>query len=297
MAQSMLRRLTSTRRFLPTQSVTLTHLSNRNFGSLTTQHVRDLDPQLHQILSWEEDRQRDSIVLIPSENYTSKSVLECLGSLVHNSNVPGYPDSNRNNTENNSSQYADAIENLCKQRALDAYKLDPKSWGVNVKTYSGSLVNFEAYTGLLEPRDRIMSLDLPHGGHLSHGYQTPTKKISAVSVYWEVLPYRLNEETGTVDYDSLDKVSKVYRPKMIVGGASAYSRHWDFARLRQICDDINAIMLFDMAHISGLVAGNAHPSPFEHADIVTTTTHKSLRGPRAAMMFYRKGKWSGKKIS
>jgi len=133
-----------------------------------------------------------------------------------------------------------------------------------------------------------MSLDLPSGGHLSHGYQTDTKKISAVSVYYETLPYQLNSE-GTINYDQMEASAKLFRPKLIVAGASAYARLIDYARIREICDQHKAWLLSDMAHISGLVAAGVIPSPFDHSDIVTTTTHKSLRGPRGAMIFYRKG--------
>ena len=145
------------------------------------------------------------------------------------------------------------------------------------------------YTGLLEPHDRILSLDLPHGGHLSHGYQTPTKKISAVSTYFESMPYRLNEETGIIDYDAMERSADLFRPKLIVAGASAYSRLIDYERIRKIADKVGAYVLADMAHISGLVAAEVIPSCFPWADVVTTTTHKSLRGPRGAMIFYRKG--------
>ena len=134
-----------------------------------------------------------------------------------------------------------------------------------------------------------MGLDLPHGGHLSHGYQTPTKKISAVSKYFETVPYRLDESTGLIDYDKLEETARLYRPKIIVAGTSAYSRLIDYPRIRQIADKVGAYVLSDMAHISGLVAAGVIPSPFEQSDIVTTTTHKSLRGPRGAMIFYRKG--------
>jgi glycine hydroxymethyltransferase len=186
-------------------------------------------------------------------------------------------------------EHIDKAEKLCMSRALHAFGLDPEKWGVNVQTLSGSPANFQAYTAVLQPHDRIMALDLPHGGHLSHGYQTATKKISAVSTYFECLPYRLNEETGVIDYDTIESNAGLYRPKLIVGGASAYARLIDYARLRDICDQHNAYLLADMAHISGLVAAGNVPSPFDYADIVTTTTHKSLRGPRGAMIFYRKG--------
>ncbi len=142
---------------------------------------------------------------------------------------------------------------------------------------------------MLNPHDRIMSLDLPHGGHLSHGYQTDKKKISAVSIFFETFPYRVSETTGLIDYDALEKHAELYRPKLIVAGASAYARVIDYKRMRAIADQHGAYLLADMAHISGLIAGGATPSPFPHCDIVTTTTHKSLRGPRGAMIFFRKG--------
>jgi glycine/serine hydroxymethyltransferase len=154
---------------------------------------------------------------------------------------------------------------------------------------TGSPSNFAVYTALLAPHERIMSLDLPHGGHLSHGYQTDKKKISAVSIFFETFPYRVNEATGIIDYDAIEAHAALYRPKLIVAGASAYSRLYDYARMRSIADAHGAYLLADMAHISGLVAGGVIPSPFPHCDVVTTTTHKSLRGPRGAMIFYRKG--------
>jgi glycine hydroxymethyltransferase len=141
----------------------------------------------------------------------------------------------------------------------------------------------------MDTHDRLMGLDLPHGGHLSHGYQTPTKKISAVSKYFETVPYRLDEKTGYIDYEKLEELAMIYRPKIIVAGASAYSRLIDYKRMREICDKVNAYMLADIAHISGLIAAKVLPGPFEFADIVTTTSHKSLRGPRGAIIFYRKG--------
>lgn len=141
----------------------------------------------------------------------------------------------------------------------------------------------------MDTHDRLMGLDLPHGGHLSHGYQTPTKKISFISKYFETLPYRLDERTGYIDYNKLEEMALLYRPKIIVAGASAYSRFIDYKRMREICDKANAYLLADMAHISGMVAAKVIPSPFGFADIVTTTSHKSLRGPRGAIIFYRRG--------
>ncbi|KAJ1825849.1 Serine hydroxymethyltransferase, cytosolic, partial [Coemansia sp. RSA 2703] len=180
-------------------------------------------------------------------------------------------------------------ESLCQKRALETFRLDQDKWGVNVQSLSGAPANLYVYGALLKPHDRLMGLDLPHGGHLSHGFQTPTKRVSYSSVYFETLPYQCDEKTGVIDYDALEKSAKLFRPKIIVAGASAYARTIDYARMRKIADSIDAYLMADMAHISGLVAADVLASPFEHADIVTTTTHKSLRGPRGAMIFFRKG--------
>ena len=154
---------------------------------------------------------------------------------------------------------------------------------------SGSPANLYVYGALLNPHDRIMGLDLPHGGHLSHGYQTATKRVSAVSRYFETFPYRLDESTGLIDYAGLEELATRYRPRIIIAGTSAYSRLIEYERMREIADKVGAYLMSDMAHISGLVAGGVIPSPFPHSHVVTTTTHKSLRGPRGAMIFYRKG--------
>ncbi len=186
-------------------------------------------------------------------------------------------------------QFIDAIELTCQARALEAFNLSAEKWGVNVQTLSGSPANLQVYQAIMRPHERLMGLDLPHGGHLSHGYQTPQKKISAVSTYFETFPFRVNLETGIIDYDRLEENALMYRPKVIVAGTSAYCRLIDYKRMREIADLVGAYLVVDMAHISGLISAGVIPSPFEHADIVTTTTHKSLRGPRGAMIFYRKG--------
>lgn len=245
----------------------------------------ETDPDLFDIMEHEKLRQRRNLVLIASENYTSRSVLDALGSVMSNKYSEGYPAARYYG----GNEYIDQVENLCRERALAAFGLDPAEWGVNVQSLSGSPSNFQVYTALLEPHARILSLDLPHGGHLSHGYQTDTKKISAVSKYFESMPYRLDETTGFIDYDKLEASALLFRPKLIVAGASAYPRDYDYARMRAIADKVGAYLLSDMAHISGLVAAGVTANPFEHSDVVTTTTHKSLRGPRGAMIFFRRG--------
>jgi len=247
--------------------------------------LAESDPELFDIIEKEKHRQRTNLVLIASENFASKAVFDALGSVMSNKYSEGYPGARYYG----GNEFIDQAENMCRDRALAAFNLNPEEWGVNVQPLSGSPANFEVYTAVLKPHDRIMSLDLPHGGHLSHGYATPKKKISAVSTYFEVLPYRLNEKTGTIDYDQLEANAELFRPKLIVAGASAYARIIDHARMRQIADKHDAVLVGDMAHISGLVAGGVIPSPFDHCHIVTTTTHKSLRGPRGAMIFFRKG--------
>merc|ERR1712151_662053 len=247
--------------------------------------LEEVDPELYDIIEHEKDRQRKGLELIPSENFTSKAVMEALGSVMSNKYSEGYPGARYYG----GNEFIDMAERLCQKRALEAFRLDPEEWGVNVQALSGSPSNLHVYCALLKPHDRIMALDLPHGGHLSHGYQTDKKKISAVSIYFETMPYRLDESTGIIDYDALEKNAALLRPKLIVAGASAYSRLYDYKRMREIADKCGAWLLADMAHISGLVAADVVESPFDWADVVTTTTHKSLRGPRGAMIFYRKG--------
>ncbi|KAG8465804.1 hypothetical protein KFE25_005374 [Diacronema lutheri] len=252
---------------------------------LLDEGLATLDPEVFEVIEREKCRQRTSLTLIPSENYTSSAVLEALGSVMQNKYSEGYPGARYYG----GNEWIDAAESLCQKRALAAFHLDPSEWGVNVQPLSGSPANMYVFTALLNPHDRIMGLDLPHGGHLSHGFQTETKKVSAVSIYFETFPYRLDESTGIIDYDALQKSASIIRPKLIIAGASAYSRNYDYARMKAIADSVNAYLMSDMAHIAGLVAGGVTPSPFEHSDVVTTTTHKSLRGPRGSMIFFRKG--------
>ena len=252
--------------------------------------LEEQDPALFNLVEEEKNRQWKSLELIASENFTSRAVMECLGSALTNKYSEGLPHARYYG----GNEVIDQIEVMCQERALEAYRLKTDEWGVNVQPYSGSPANFAVYTALLRPHDRIMGLDLPSGGHLTHGFYTYSKKentrkaVSATSVYFESLPYRVDPVSGIIDYDQLARDASLFKPAMIVAGGSAYPREWDYARFRKIADDNGALLLVDMAHISGLVATQEADSPFDYADVVTTTTHKSLRGPRAGMIFFKK---------
>jgi glycine hydroxymethyltransferase len=242
------------------------------------------------LIEQEKNRQWKSLELIASENFTSKAVMECLGSALTNKYSEGLPHARYYG----GNEIVDQVEVLCQKRALQAYGLDEDKWGVNVQPYSGSPANFAVYTALLKPHDRIMGLDLPSGGHLTHGFYTYSKKektrkaVSATSVYFESLPYQVNPVTGIVDHEQLARDASLFKPAMIIMGGSAYPREWEYAKFRKIADDNGALLMMDMAHISGLVATGEAVSPFDYADVVTTTTHKSLRGPRSGIIFFRK---------
>ncbi|KAK8465210.1 hypothetical protein PHAVU_009G026400 [Phaseolus vulgaris] len=244
------------------------------------------DPQIFEIMEKEKRRQFKGIELIASENFVCRAVMEALGSHLSNKYSEGMPGA-KYYTGN---QYIDEIELLCCQRALLAFDLHPNNWGVNVQPYSCTSANFAVYTGILHPGDRIMGMDSPSGGHLSHGYYTHGgKKVSAASIFFETLPYKVNPQSGYIDYDKLEEKAMDFRPKILICGGSSYPREWDYARFRQVADKCGAVLMCDMAHISGLVAAKEVASPFDYCDIVTSTTHKSLRGPRGGIIFYRRG--------
>ena len=245
--------------------------------------IKEEDIELTEYINEEFIRQKSGLELIASENFTSKAVMNILGSILTNKYSEGLPGKRYYGGNN----VIDKIEKLCQTRALEAFNLDSNEWGVNVQPYSGSIANLIAYNALLEPNDRIMGLDLPSGGHLTHGFYTHKKKISATSVFYQSLPYYVNNE-GYIDYDRLEQDAISFKPKMIICGYSAYSRDLDYERFKKIANINNSYLLCDMAHYSGLVAAKECKNPFLYADIITSTTHKTLAGPRAGMIFYKK---------
>lgn len=246
-----------------------------------SKNLLDTDYELFNLIEEEKNRQRNGLELIASENFTSKSFMECLGSILTNKYSEGYP----GKRYYGGNEIIDKIEQLCIDRALETYRLDSNDWGVNVQPYSGSSANMEVYVAILNPHDRLMGLDLPSGGHLTHGFYTTKKKVSATSIFFESLPYHVKED-GYIDYDDLEKIARNFKPKLIICGYSAYPRDLDYKRFREIADINGSYLLCDMAHFSGLVATQEVENPFDYCDIVTTTTHKTLRGPRAGMIFF-----------
>lgn len=241
------------------------------------------DKNLGKLLIKEYSRQKKGIELIASENFTSPEVREVLGSILTNKYSEGLP----GKRYYGGNQVIDQIESLCQDRALNLYRLNKKDWGVNVQPYSGSIANISAYFGIINLHDRIMGLDLPSGGHLSHGYYTSKKKISNTSIMFESMPYSIKSD-GYIDYEKLEENALLFKPKLIICGASAYPRDFDYKRFKYIADSVDALLMCDMAHISGFIATQEMNNPFEYCDIVTTTTHKTLRGPRAGIIFYKK---------
>lgn len=236
--------------------------------------VKRVDREIYDLIKQEEQRQSDKIRLIASENYVSNAVLQATGSILTNKYSEGYVGKRYYEGQ----QVIDQIESLAIQRAKDLFGADH----VNVQPYSGSPANLAVYLAFLSPGDTILGMALPHGGHLTHG-----ARVSISGKYFKAESYGLNPETGLLDYQSVRKKAHECTPKIIIAGHSAYPRFIDFEIFREIADEVDALLMVDMAHFAGLVAGGVHPSPVPHADIVTTTTHKSLRGPRGAMIMCR----------
>jgi glycine hydroxymethyltransferase len=238
-----------------------------------------IDFKMRALIKAEQKRQSGVINLIASENYVSKEVREASGSVLTNKYSEGYP--GRRYYAGN--EIIDEVERLTQERALKLFKLNPKKWGVNVQTLSGVPANFFVYSALVEPGQKIAGQALDQGGHLSHG-----SKVSLTSKFWNWIHYGVDKKTELLNYSQIFKNLRMEKPKLIVAGYSAYSRKLDFKEFRKIADSVAAILMVDMAHFAGLVAGKVYPSPFPYADVVTTTTHKTLRGPRGAMIFYKK---------
>src|SRR5690242_3509749 len=233
--------------------------------------LAEVDPEVSQAIRHELERQNGQLELIASENFTSEAVLEATGSVFTNKYAEGYP----GKRYYGGCEFADVVENLARDRAKTLFGAEH----ANVQPHAGSQANMAAYFAVLQPGDTILGLNLAHGGHLTHGHH-----LNFSGKTYKVIPYGVTRETETIDYDELEQIAERERPKLIVGGGSAYPRIIDFARMRRIADKVGALYLVDMAHFAGLVAGGAHPSPVPHAQIVTTTTHKTLRGPRAGMI-------------
>jgi glycine hydroxymethyltransferase len=240
------------------------------------------DPEVAAAIDHETLRQHEGLEMIASENFVSEAVLEAAGSVFTNKYAEGYP----GRRYYGGCEYADIVENLARDRARQIFGGEH----INVQPHSGSQANAAAYAAVLQPGDTILGLDLSHGGHLTHGH-----RLSFAGKLYRTTFYHVRRDTETIDYDELEKVAEQEKPKVIIGGASAYPRFWDFARMRQIADQVGAYYIFDMAHIAGLVAGGVHPSPVPHAHITTTTTHKTLRGPRAGLIIVGKDMKIGEK--
>jgi glycine hydroxymethyltransferase len=242
---------------------------------LAQESIADVDPELWAAMLGERRRQHDNIELIASENYVSAAVMEAQGSWLTNKYAEGLP----GKRYYGGCEYVDIAETLAQERALALF---PGAEHVNVQPHSGAQANMVAYFSVLEPGDRILGMNLAHGGHLTHGM-----KLNFSGKLYEVHAYGVRQDTERIDYDAMEAQAREVRPKVIVGGASAYPRLWDFERMAAIAHDVGALLFVDMAHVAGLVAADVHPSPFPHADLVTTTTHKTLRGPRGGLIFSR----------
>ena len=233
--------------------------------------LSEADPEVFAAIENEQRRQHEGLELIASENFVSEAVLEAAGSVFTNKYAEGYP----GKRYYGGCEFTDVVENLARERAKELFHAEH----VNVQPHSGSQANAAAYSAVLLPGDTILGLDLAHGGHLTHGH-----KLNFSGKLYKVVSYGVRKDTETIDYDQLEQTAMREKPKLIIGGGSAYPRVFEFARMRSIADKCGALLLIDMAHFAGLVAGDVHPSPVPHAQIVTTTTHKTLRGPRAGMI-------------
>ncbi len=236
--------------------------------------LKAVDPEIAAAIDHEVLRQHEGLEMIASENFVSEAVLEAAGSVFTNKYAEGYP----GKRYYGGCEYADVVENLARERAKQIFGAEH----ANVQPHSGSQANAAAYMAVLEPGDTILGLDLAHGGHLTHGH-----RLNFSGKLYKVVSYGVRKSDERIDYDELEATALKERPKLIIGGGSAYPRQFDFARMRAIADKAGALLLVDMAHFAGLVAGGAHPSPVPHAQIVTTTTHKTLRGPRAGLILSR----------
>jgi glycine hydroxymethyltransferase len=236
--------------------------------------LSEVDPDVFAAIENEQRRQHEGLELIASENFVSEAVLEAAGSVFTNKYAEGYP----GKRYYGGCEFTDVAENLARDRAKQLFHAEH----VNVQPHSGSQANAAAYSSVLQPGDTILGLDLAHGGHLTHGH-----KLNFSGKLYKVVSYGVRKDTETIDYDDLEQIAMREKPKLIIGGGSAYPRIFDFERMRAIADACGALLLIDMAHFAGLVAGGVHPSPVPHAQLVTTTTHKTLRGPRAGMILCR----------
>jgi len=237
----------------------------------TTEEIRKIDPQVADAIEMEVERQRNKIELIASENFVSNAVIEAMGTPLTNKYAEGYP----GKRYYGGCECVDIVENLAIERAKEVFGCDH----ANVQPHSGAQANLAVFFAVLNPGDTVLGMNLSHGGHLSHG-----SPVNISGKYFNIVPYGVSEETSTIDYDELEKIALENNPKLIVAGASAYPRVIDFERLSQIAKKCNAYLMVDIAHIAGLVAAGLHPSPVPYADFVTTTTHKTLRGPRGGMI-------------
>ncbi len=237
--------------------------------------VKELDPEVYYWIIKELERERNKLELIASENFTSLAVMQAQSSLLTNKYAEGYP----NRRYYGGCEFVDEVENITIERAKALFGAEH----ANVQPHSGSQANMAVYFAILKPQDTVMGMDLSHGGHLTHG-----SRVNFSGMLYNFVPYGVDPSTETIDYVALEKKAKEVKPRLIVGGASAYPRFIDFERMRHICDDVGAYFMVDMAHIAGLVAAGVHPSPVPYAHFVTTTTHKTLRGPRGGMIFCQK---------